>query len=326
MKAIATLCFSFAAFASLAQSTITNGGFEAWGNTTPGLASEPTSFYSNQSGSSIAMLGPQTCFKDSLVVHSGVYAVRVETVSGPFSTVVNGNMTTGVIDAPTITKTDGYIGTVNYTTSTDIRHMSFTARPDSIVGWYKYTTGGSGEQGKVRVILHTAEYYDPETPTTYHPNPTANKVADALFLTPTSNVTTWTRFSVPFTYAASGAPAYVMINVTSSANQGTTIIGSKLWLDDLSMVYSTTAISTPAISAENARVYAWGSTIYVDFADGNSGKSTLIVRDIAGRAVLTAEVSNDRLSSFSLANVAPGMYVYQLCNSDYNKTGRVIIQ
>ena len=319
-------------FGANAQTTITNGGFELWGNTVPAgdTYTEPTNWYSNQSGSSIASLGAETCFKDATVVHSGTYSVRVQTISGPLSTIINGNVTTGVVDAPTINKTDGYIGTVNYSSSTDDRRMAFTGRPDSIVGWYQYTqstsSGGSSETGKVHAILHIGDYYDPGTPTTYHPDPTANKIADALFLTPASNVSTWTRFSVPFTYVSTSSPAYIMINVTSSANQATTVVGSTLWLDDLEVIYATEGVTNTVLTEQNTNVYSSAKTVYVDFINGNEKQSAITLLDLAGRKVFTAVMASNKPSSFSLSDLAAGVYIYQLSNSDFCKTGKLFIQ
>ena len=329
MKKISILFLAVVSgFNAIAQTTITNGGFELWGNTVPAgdTYTEPTNWYSNQSGSTIAALGSETCFKDATVVHGGSFSVRVETIAGPFSTVINGNVTTGVVDAPTITKADGYIGTVNYTTSTDIRRMSFTGRPDSLVGWYQYTSGGTAEQGKIRAILHTANYFDPETPTTFHADPTANKIADALFLTPTSSVGSWTRFSVPFTYVSGSSPTYIMINVTSSANQGTTVTGSKLWLDDLDVIYATAGISNVSISEDNAKVYSYNKTAYVDFINGNEGQSVLSVFDLWGRQVFTGKMYSDHLTEFNLSDLNTGIYLYQLSNSSFCKKGEIFIQ
>lgn len=244
-------------FALTAQTQLANGGFESWGgNASPGVSAEPTGWYSNKSGSSVAQLGPQLCYQDNSIVHSGTYSCRVETKSY-FGTAVNGAVTTGVIDAPNTTKSNGYIGTVNYSSSTDVRRTAFTGRPDSIVGYYQYTSGGAGEQGKIRVILHNNNYFDPETPTTYHPDPTADKIADALLLTPTSNATTWVRFSLPFSYVSTGNPSYVMINITSSANQLTTITGSKMWVDDISFIYnppSVAAFTSSAVKCTNSAI------------------------------------------------------------------------
>ncbi len=328
MKRICTLLIgALITTGAVAQTTITNGDFEAWGNASPGLSTEPTSWYSNQSGSTIAALGAQTCFKDISVVHGGTASVRVETISGPFSTVINGNVTTGVVNAPTTTKTDGYIGTVNYTSSTDKRYMNFTGRPDSIVGWYQYTSGGAGEQGKVKAILHTSDYFDPETPTTYHANPTANKIGDATFLTPTSNVSTWTRFAMKINYVSASAPTHIMINVTSSANQATTVVGSKLWLDDLQAVYSSaTGIRSNALEANDLRVYSWGKTVYVNFINGSEDLSQFTIYDLSGREVMSKQLINNRDYSFELNNLSAGVYVYQIGNSDLCQKGKLFIQ
>ena len=291
MKIISTLTLLLGmCLGATAQTTITNGGFELWGNTVPSgdTYTEPTNWYSNQSGSSIAALGAETCFKDATVVHTGSYSVRLETISGPLSTVINGSVTTGVINAPSFTKSDGYIGTVNYSTASDDRRMNFTGRPDSLVGWYQYTqstmttgTGGANEQFKIRAILHTGDYYDPETPTTYHPDPTANKIADVTFLGPMSNVSSWMRFSVPFNYVSASSPAYIMINATPSANQLTTVTGSKLWLDDLEVVYVTASTCNPVTGLAASAITSTSATISWSAVTGSVGYIYAVDNNIA---------------------------------------------
>ncbi len=326
MKQIFTALFCTVSFATMAQTTLTNGGFETWGNATPGVATEPTGWFSNKSGSAIAKLGPQTCFKDSTTVHSGSYAVKIVTESY-LGTAVNGALTTGVVNAPSITKTAGYIGSLNYSDTTDCRRMSFTGRPDSLVGWYQYTSGGTGEQGKIRAILHTGQYFDPETPTTYHIDPTANKVADLTFLTPTANITTWTRFSMPFTYATSGTPAYIMINMTPSANQGTTVTGSTLWLDDIQTVYKTnTSVENTATQLETARVFASGKNVFVDFPELVEGAASLEIYDVTGRRVANFTVTNNQVNTFNLGEQHAGIYMFRLSNNGFRKTGKISIQ
>ena len=268
MKSIATIILlASMSLGAAAQTTITNGGFENWGNASPGLPNpqEPTSWYSNKSGSVTAQLANPTCFKDSTDQHSGNYCVKIQTITYLGIEVVNGVVTTGVVNAPSTNKDSGYIGTVNYSNASDDRRMPFTGRPDSLIGWYKYTPGGAGEKGKIRAILHTGDYYDPETPTnSYHPIPTANKIADDTFFTPTTTVATWTRFSIPFTYVSSLSPAYIMINATSSANQATTVSGSILWLDDLAVVYNSTCAAPASLTANSitstSAVINWTNT------------------------------------------------------------------
>lgn len=329
MKIIFTSLLSLGiSCAAFAQMQVTNAGFENWGNASPGNANEPTSWYSNKSGSATAQLGPQTCFKDSTIKHSGNYSVRVETVTGPLSVIVNGNVTTGVINAPSFSKSDGYIGTQNYDDSAnDVRRMVFTDRPDSVVGWYQYNQGGhASEQGKLRVILHKGQYYDPETPTTYHPACINNKIGDASFTTPASDVSTWTRFSVPITYTDTSAPEYVMINITSSADQLTSVAGSKLWIDDIEMIYNPQPNKVANVNAKalNVNVYSYGNTL---FADGrNVNDAVLTVYDMTGRLLQTNTLGSNKLNSFDMSGFATGIYLYKVSSNGNQKTGKFVIE
>jgi hypothetical protein len=322
MKKLFTLFLITSSFCVSAQTTISNGGFEAWGNVSPGVAGEPTGWYSNKSGSSTAQLASPICFKDNSIVHTGTASVRVETISY-FGTAVNGAVTTGVINAPTLTKTDGYIGTVNYSTSSDKRYMNFVGRPDSIVGYYQYLSGGAGEQPKVRAILHTSDYFDPETPTTYHAACITNKIGDALWIGPTATSAVWKRFSVPFTYTSSAAPTHILINITSSANQSTSITGSKLWIDDLAVIYNSTKVAE--VNKEtNVKVYSHDKMIYVDFTNRSEDQSVLTVFDLTGKLVASFKVEGSKLNGFDLSTLNNGLYLYQLVGADYKKSGKFI--
>ncbi len=322
MKKLFTLLFITSSICASAQTTISNGGFEMWGNVSPGVAGEPTGWYSNKSGSSTAQLASPLCFKDNAIVHTGTASVRVETISY-FGTAVNGAVTTGVINAPTLSKSDGYIGTVNYSNSSDKRYMNFVGRPDSIVGWYQYTSGGSGEQPKIRAILHTLDYFDPETPTTYHPACIANKIGDALWVGPTGSSAVWKRFTAPFTYTSAAVPTHILINMTSSANQLTTITGSKLWIDDLAVIYNSTKVAE--VNKEtNVKVYSHDKTIYVDFSNRSEEQSVLSVFDLTGKMVASFKVEGNKLNGFDLSNLNAGLYLYQLIGADYKKSGKFI--
>jgi hypothetical protein len=313
---------------SLAQTQIPNGGFENWGgNASPGVSAEPTGWYSNKSGSSTAQIGPQTCFQDGSIKHSGSYSCRLENKTVPIvGTVVNGNVTTGVINAPSTNKADGYIGTVNYSNSSDIRRQTFTGRPDSIVGWYQYTSGGTGEQGKITAILHNNQYFDPETPTTNHVDPTADKIARATFLTPTGTSSVWKRFTAPFVYTAAGNPTYIMINMTPSNNQLTTFSGSKIWIDDVSFIYNTVTSVKEADLAKNVNVYYFENTVYVDLSK-TENSSTLNITDLTGKIVFTTAVEKGKLNTIHLpSTLNNGMYLYQIVGSEFQKSGKFIIE
>lgn len=325
MKKIFTLLSIALTPGLYAQTTIQNGDFELWENT--GTATEePTFFNSNRTGTDWATSGPQTCYRDATTFHGGTYSVRMETKTFVFA-VVNGSVTTGIVNAPTTNKADGYIGTMQGASGTDIRRMSFVGRPDSLVGWYKYTQGGSAEIGKVRAILHTGNYYDPETATSHHPDSSVNKIADALFLTPAANIATWTRFAVAFNYVSASNPAYIMINTTSSNDQLTSTAGSKLWLDDLSVVYNpSSGIADNTYNENNANVYAYDKTIYVDFIKGVKEQTVLSVYDLTGKMVSTKVLNNSQLNSINVSELNSGLYLYQLTGTEIQKSGKLFIK
>ncbi len=310
-----------------------NGGFEAWEGS--GTSMEPVSYNSNKTGTGYATSGPQTLFQDNTTMHSGTYCARMETVSFIIAT-VNGSLTSGIVNAPSTNKLQGYLGTIQNTTTTDIRRISFDGRPDSLVGWYKYVqststsgTGGANEQGKVRAILHVGQYYDPETPvSSNHPDSTVNKIGDATFLTPMANVSAWTRFSVPFNYVDGRTPQYIMLNCTSSNNQNTSVAGSKMWLDDVEVIYnSTTGINNPAAKSENnVKVYSADKTIYIDFLIRTETESTLSVYDLSGKLVVSQKITNNKLTTVNMSNVNSGVYLYQLSGTGFQKSGKLQIQ
>ena len=324
MKKTFTILLSSISLITVAQTQITNGGFENWENVGTSTE-EPTDFNSNKTGSSTAQIGPQTCFRDGSIKHSGSYALRLENKTVPVvGTVVNGSATTGVVNAPSTNKADGYVGTVNYSSGSDIRRLSFTGRPDSIVGWYQYTSGGTGEQGKVTAILHNNQYFDPETPTTYHADPTADKIARATFLTPLGSNSTWTRFTAPFVYTAAGNPTYIMISMTPSNNQLTTFAGSKIWIDDISFIYNPVNVKENSFE-KNAKIYSYDKNLYVELLDKNNEQSTLEIFDVTGKIISTHTILNNTPNTLDLSTLNSGIYLYKLNYKSQSKFGKVFI-
>ncbi len=337
MRKISTLILSLGFGLSVnAQTLINNAGFETWGgNPAPGVNTEPNGWYSNKSGSGLASSGPQTCFQDLTIKHAGTSSARVVTTYYIIA-VVNGNVTTGIVNAPNSNKAEGYLSTIHPTTTSDKRRMPFTARPDSLTGWYQYTQATSGtnptqEQGKVRAILHKGNYYDPETPVAgNHPDSSMNKIGDALFLTAMANNTVWKRFSVPFTYTSAAIPSYIMINVTASANQltaapGITGNGSKLWLDDLLPIYNSVGVKE-ASTASSVKAFCYDKIFYVDFIARTNAQSTLSIYDLTGKLVTEQKVDNDKLNSIDMSAQQNGMYLYTILGAGYKKSGKFIIE
>ncbi len=331
--------FIFAGFSLTlaAQNQIANGGFETWGNTSPGNADEPTSWYSNKTGSTVASIGPQTCFQETSNPHSGTYCARLETKYYILA-VVNGNLTTGVVNAPSQDKSEGYIGTINYSTATDARRMAFVGRPDSLVGWYRYTqatsgTGATAERAKVVAFLHSGDFNDPELPVNgNHTDLSGNKIGKALFNSAAADNTTWKRFSVPFVYTNGNTPEYIMMSITPSDNQMTTApgivgAGSKLWIDDLEVIYNPANASVVENEQNNFNVYNYENKIFVDLSTKNDKLAKLKILDITGKVVMEAKLAGNQKNEITLsAELVDGTYFYQVSGSELQKTGKFVIR
>lgn len=326
-KTFTTLLSLSISLFSIAQTQITNSGFESWGGS--GATVEPTSWNSNKTGTGFAPNGPQTCFLETSAVHSGTACVRVETVYYILA-VVNGNVTTGVVNAPNTDKAKGYLGATGSNT------MAFTGRPDSLVGWYKYTqatngTGATSEQAKVRAILHSGEYFDPETPyQTNHADLSANKIATALYVSPASNQTSWKRFSVPFIYVNSSTPSAVMVNITSSNNQLTVApasggTGSKLWVDDLEMIYNNVTTIKENEFDKNVKVYYYEKNIYVDFVTKSSEQSKVEIFNATGQLVSSQQIDNSVVNTIDVSSFKSGIYMYKVTGKSQGKFGKLFI-
>lgn len=324
MKHIFTLVSITITFNIFSQTTIQNGDFELWENT-GSATEEPTFFNSNRTGTDWATSGPQTCYRDASTFHGGSYSVRMETKTFVVA-VVNGSVTTGIVNAPTTNKADGYLGTIKNTDLSDIRRMAFVGRPDSLIGWYKYTQGGAAEIGKVKAILHKGNYYDPEAASSYHPDSSINKIGETTFLTPAGNITSWTRFAVAFNYTSSATPAYIMINTTSSNDQLTSVAGSKLWLDDLSVVYNPSSVNEQSLNENNANVYAYDKNIYVDVVNGKSEQKNIFIYDLTGKLITSQRLPDTKSNTINVSKLNSGLYLYQLSGSDLQKTGKLYIR
>ncbi len=280
-----SLCFCIS-FSLHAQQQLPNSGFEAWQNASSNDA-EPTNWNSNKTGGGFAALGPQTCFREGSGVYAGSYCVRLET-GRILGNNVNGTVTTGKLEAPNTNPNNGYAHTVR--ADADF-NSPFTGRPDSLVGYYKYTSV-SGDAGALQVILHgdaDVRMPDPNNTTT------AFVVGEAAFDTPASSVGSWTRFSVPFVYKNADTPKYVLAIFTASAVIANSAEGSTLWVDGVEMVYNAPPCASTSASITLAACerqvspsgkYTWTATgMYNDTIPNAGGCDSIITVDLTIESV-----------------------------------------
>jgi hypothetical protein len=289
----------FAAMA-FAQTQLPNVGFENWTNV-GNNSEEPEHYNSNKTGGGLAGIGPQTCFRAGSP-NTGTYSLELRTINS-FGTPVNGTATTGKVQAPSTNPADGYIETLR---SDPNFSWPFVGRPDSLVGYYKYLVANN-DQGKVQVTLHGD--YDVRNPQDANSAPYI--YADAIFLTPHATVSNWTRFSVPFIYTSATTPTYALVVCTASSEAATAVNGSKMWLDDVQVVYTPLAVPDPEAGSQ-VQAYWQGDALVIDQRHSEfTDDPTVQLFDIQGHLLLEAALTATDRQRIP-ADVAPGVYVLRI--------------
>lgn len=262
---------------AFAQAQLENPGFESWENLGTNER-EPVEWSSTRTGDNNASTPDDFVVDQSTTVRPGTtgsYSVLLETktiviIPVFFSVEVNGILTNGRVDAPTTTPSDGFNKTV--TANSDF-NTEFTDFPDSLVAWINYQPVGN-DDGRIQCILHTVNGAGtaagsmgtlPEVGGTQGDN-TGNVVARAN-QDITSNTGGWIRIALPFNYANANTPEYILVTATSSVAAGAGTDGSKMYVDDLQLIYNITPVL--ASSIVDVSIFSAGS-LDVDYSTGGT--------------------------------------------------------
>ncbi len=217
-----------------AKYQIDNSDFEAWddlGTTNE----EPTHWNSFQhaDGSLASLVAAQQVARSTEVRPGteGQYSARIY-ARDMWITVAQGNLTTGRINAASMSAGDAE-GNYNFTqTDNPDFNQPLTGLPDSLRVWVK---ASCAYNASVSCILHTDGYYqDPEAN-----GITAQVVATAKDKT-IAKSSSWQCITIPFTYALTDGtrPAYALLTLTTSAQPGRGNAKDEMWIDDMEMVYN----------------------------------------------------------------------------------------
>ncbi|MES2287813.1 MAG: T9SS type A sorting domain-containing protein [Bacteroidota bacterium] len=184
-----------------------NAGFETW--TVQG--SFPT--YDACTGwdspnSQTAITGTFVCIK-STDVHSGSLAMKLVSKS------VLGQIAPGVTTTGILPTSNGGVITGGVT---------YALRPDSIVGWYKFTPGAAGDNGFVGFRL-------------YGSGGENDSVAVANYNTPSATIATYTRFAKALTYYSTNTVVNSRWLLVSTKDGENAIVNSTLFVDDLDLIF-----------------------------------------------------------------------------------------
>ena len=160
-----------------------------------------------------------------------IYAREIKVIGITVAT-AQGNLTTGCINAGSMTATDAK-GNYNYTKIDDDQfNQRFTGLPDSMRVWVK---ASCMYDASVSCILHTAGYYQ---------SPEANEItATVVGKAVKSDIAAeeWTELVIPVEYnqeAGDIRPDYALLSITTSGTPGSSNKDDWMLVDDLSFVYN----------------------------------------------------------------------------------------
>lgn len=294
-----------------AQQQPNNGGFENWDSN-----GEPTNWNNMTTGNLCFLCGfgsSQRVFEDNVEVRTGSASARIESTNAA-GTLVNGTMTTGQINAPSTTPSEGY--SLTKRNDANFNHP-FTEMPDSMVFYAKYNVTDATDSASVAVILHDDnDHRDPG-------GNAAQVIATAKKRFQTGGTAEWVRISVPFDYSglSQNGIAYALMTFTSSYQPGAGNTTAKLWVDDFEFIYNPTNPTSVEELADVASVYPNptndGRVAVVLGNEMRSGMATVL--NMMGQTVGQFSFSNENRIDVTIDQPA-GMYFVLLQTEDGQST------
>ena len=236
MKRLLTLSFvAFLALGVQAQYQLQNSGFEDWevvkksGNNEYSEPVSWSSFWTMTTSSSLYESARGQQLESSEDAHSGDCSAKIFARKVVIAT-AQGNLTTGCINGGSMTASDAS-GNYNYTNEyAEGQAMRFTGRPDAIRVWLK---GSTTNTVKVAAYLHAKGYY--QDPNTANTDKLAALIAEAT-ATPSIS-STWTVYTVNFTYSSENRPYYALVSFATSSIAGKGSTSDYMYIDDVEMIY-----------------------------------------------------------------------------------------
>ena len=284
MKKILTMFVVLLAFtaSAFAQYQVENSDFEEWDDTP-----EPLNWnsFGTVTGTWASFAGSSEQLEQSSEVRDGssgassalitAAAVKLGSIT---VAIAQGNLTTGQINAGSMTATDAS-GNYNFTNLDDDDYNApFTGLPDSLNVWVKYRGASSSHPyGKVSALLHADGYFqDPW----YSQNSIVDLVAyatDSMTTTLDSSTgdTVWTQMSIPFVYGSgydgssfasawddTTRPAYALVTFATNTYAGGSDNTDYMYVDDMEFIYN---------SELSRFVYNYSSSACYEYEIGDDG-------------------------------------------------------
>ena len=218
-----------------------NQSFEAWHTSSENYV-EPNGWHSFESatGGFAGLAGHH--LKKSSDAHSGDASACIIATS-LFGIIANGTMTTGRLNAGSMSATDKENNAYLDTSKTDVDgngdpfYIPQYSRPDSVAVWVKFKQGKatpSHPYATISAAITDGTYYqDPENKTY------TNVVAKAKNNKIATTGGKWVRVSAPFVYTKNAVePQAVLITVSTNADAGQGSEDDEVLVDDIALVYN----------------------------------------------------------------------------------------
>ena len=287
-----------------AQSQLENSGFEQWEDILAAEGDtirEPVNWSSLKSSDDPMLIAwaPDVC-KRSSDAHSGNYSIELTNINAII--VANGIATNGRIH-PHLTTSLAYI----FTDTVDNQwNTPLTARPDSMVGWFKYTPQGD-DTLQVKVVLHQGFGKQPDA------EYTDNWIGVAEYTSPLNTGSEWIRFSAPFTYFSDNNPQYVLV-VLNSGSGYSPVEGSITLFDDLKMIYNSPPTFMDMHKNPAGFIYAIDYQFLVIEGMEDARFQSIKIHDLTGKLVWAGSITGKQVD-ISSANLRKGIYLVTLAGN-----------
>lgn len=280
---------------SFAQSPLPNNSFETWETVNVGIGSysEPVNWNSANTCSYILSISSVTQSSDA---HSGSSSAKLETKQAG-ALLIGGVLSTATMVCNP--QNPGITGGLPY-----------TERPDSLVGWFKYTPQGA-DTAYIQFILFDAN-------------------GDSVSYTKHKIIGTyasWTRFSAPISYFNNNPVALASFLANSSwgnSNIGQAVVGSILFLDDVEVVFAPNGVND--VIDTQVSLFPNPANGVLNISNNSGSELKLELMDVTGKSVLRSVVGVDK-TTVNVDQLAPGMYLYRLSDSAGSATraGKLLI-